>query len=73
MIRSINLQTDRYIRLHLILTHATLEAEKEHRKILQLVTLRDAERAVPYLKNHILHTGRALLSALRQSRSSKAG
>jgi DNA-binding GntR family transcriptional regulator len=69
MLQGINLQTDRYIRLHLLLTHGLEEAEKEHKEILRLCTLRDAERAVPYLRKHILNASRNLLAALRTSRA----
>jgi DNA-binding GntR family transcriptional regulator len=69
ILQGINLQTDRYIRLHLLLTQAIEKAEQEHREILRLCTLRDAERAVPYLREHILNASRTLLVALRQSRT----
>jgi len=69
ILHGINLQTDRYIRLHLLLTRAHDEAEQEHRELLRLCTLRDAERAVPYLREHIRNAGRTLLMALRNSRA----
>jgi len=69
IIQSINVQTDRYIRLHLLLSHAIEEAEKEHRELLRLCTLRDADRAVPFLRDHILNTGRTLLAMLRSNRA----
>jgi DNA-binding GntR family transcriptional regulator len=72
MLQGINLQTDRYIRLHLLLTRAIGRAEKEHRELLRLCALRDAARAVPYLKEHISSAGRTLLVALRKSRASAA-
>lgn len=72
ILQGINLQTDRYIRLHLLLTHAIDSAEKEHRELLRLCTLRDAARAVPYLKKHISSAGRTLLVALRKNRASAA-
>jgi DNA-binding GntR family transcriptional regulator len=72
ILQGINLQTDRYIRLHLLLTHSLDEAEKDHREILRLCTLRDAERAVLYLREHILNAGRNLLVALGTSRAADA-
>jgi DNA-binding GntR family transcriptional regulator len=72
ILQGINLQTDRYIRLHLLLTRAIDSAENEHRELLRLCTSRDAASAVAYLKEHISSTGRILLVALRQSRSSDA-
>jgi DNA-binding GntR family transcriptional regulator len=72
MLQGINLQTDRYVRLHLLLTRTLERAEKEHRELLRLCTLRDAARAVPYLKEHISSACRTLLVALRKSRASAA-
>jgi DNA-binding GntR family transcriptional regulator len=71
-LQGINLQIDRYIRLQLSLTGAVSDAGKEHREILRLCTLRDADRAVPYLRKHILNTGHQLLAALRSIRAAQA-
>jgi DNA-binding GntR family transcriptional regulator len=71
ILQGINVQTDRYIRLHLLLTKAFGDAEKDHREILRLCTLRDADRAVGYLRKHILNASRALLTALRTSRATE--
>lgn len=68
ILQGINLQTDRYIRLHLLLTRAIARAEKEHRELLRLCALRDADQAVLYLKEHILNASRALLAALEKKR-----
>lgn len=70
-LQGINLQIDRYIRLQLSLTGALSDAGKEHREILRLCTLRDAPRAVSYLREHILSTGHALLAALRNTRAAE--
>lgn len=72
VIQGINVQTDRYIRLQLILTGDVLDAELEHRELLKLCTERDVDRAVPYLRNHILTAGSNLLAAIRQKRSPQA-
>jgi DNA-binding GntR family transcriptional regulator len=72
ILEGINLQTDRYIRLQLLLTGAIADAEEEHREILRLCTLRDTGRAVPYLRTHILNAGRDLMGALRAHRAAKA-
>lgn len=69
LIQTVNLQTDRYIRLQLLLTGALADAEHEHAELLRLCTLRNVERAVPYLKNHIRKSGRGLLVALRSHRA----
>jgi DNA-binding GntR family transcriptional regulator len=67
VLRSINTQTDRYIRLQLLLTGAVADAEYEHREILRLCRVRD-ETAISYLREHILHAGQDLLAANRRSR-----
>jgi DNA-binding GntR family transcriptional regulator len=72
VIQGINVQTDRYIRLLLILTGALADAEQEHREILRLCMARDAGRAVPYLRKHIQDAGRNLLIAIKHSRSAEA-
>jgi DNA-binding GntR family transcriptional regulator len=69
IIQGINLQTDRYIRLHMLLTRAVEKAERDHRELLRLCKLRDVDRAVPYLKEHILDAGRSLILALRKHRA----
>ena len=69
VIQGINVQTDRYIRLQLLLTDAFAAAEEEHREILRLCTERDIERAVPYLRKHITDAGTDLLSAIGKRRS----
>lgn len=69
LLQGINLQTDRYIRLHLLLTQALDKAETEHRELLRLCRARDAIHAVPYLKEHISSAGRSLLALIRKSRA----
>jgi len=72
IVQGINVQTDRYIRLQLLLTDAIPDAEKEHREILRLCVSRDVNRAVPYLNKHILNASRNLLAALRKTRGGSA-
>lgn len=72
ILHGINLQTERYIRLHLVLTDGLEAAEREHREILRLYALRATDEAVAYLRTHILDAGRSLVVALRQQRASPA-
>jgi len=72
VLQGINLQTDRYVRLQLLLTGALDEAEKEHCELLRLCAERDVQRAVRYLKEHILSAGRELLVTLRNHRAVSA-
>lgn len=67
ILQGINTQTDRYIRLQLILTEAFEDARREHREILRMARERDPALA-DYLKNHVLRAGKGLVDALRQSR-----
>jgi DNA-binding GntR family transcriptional regulator len=72
ILQGINVQTDRYVRLHLSLTGELDAAEKEHRQILRLCEQRDVEKAVSYVKKHIVNASRDLLEALRKSRAARA-
>lgn len=69
ILQGINLQTERYVRLHLLLTGNLDEAERDHREILRLCALRQADQAAAFLKEHILNTSRSLLIALRSHRA----
>jgi len=72
VVQGINLQTARYVRLQLLLTRAFKDAEQEHRHLLKLCEQRDVAKAVSFLKDHILDSGRKLLVALRKSRTAAA-
>ena len=72
ILQCINLQIERYVRLHLLLTHGADEAVREHRELLRLCAARATDDAVAYLRQHILGTGRNLLSALRAHRAAPA-
>ncbi len=66
--QTVNVQTDRYVRLHLLLTHAIKGAEMEHRELIRLCRARDADGAVAFLRKHILDTGAALLRVISEAR-----
>jgi DNA-binding GntR family transcriptional regulator len=68
MVQSINLQTERYIRLQLTLTKSFAVANAEHRKLLRLCAGRDHDSAVQYLVKHIDEAGRKLLRVIAESR-----
>lgn len=70
LIEGVNVQTDRYIRLQLSLTHAVADAENEHRELLRLCEARDLA-AIPFLKGHILNAGKNLMKALGRDRDSR--
>ena len=73
ILQGINLQVERYVRLHLLLTHGVDEAVREHRELLRLCAVRNTEKAVAYLRQHILGTGRNLVTVLRAHRAVPAG
>ena len=62
---TINNQTDRYVRLQLLLTGEFERAEREHRELLLLCRAGNAELAVPFLRRHILDTKGELLHAMQ--------
>ncbi len=69
LLQGINLQIERYMRLHLVLTDGLEDAEHDHRQILRLCTLRRADEAAAFLREHILGAGQNLLIALRSHRA----
>lgn len=69
ILQGVNLRVERYIRLHLLLTDGLESAQRDHREILRLCALREADRAAAFLKEHILSASRTLLVALRNHRA----
>lgn len=63
---TINNQTDRYVRLQLLLTGEIDRAERDHRELLLLCRARDIKRAVPFLRKHILDTKNELLDIMQR-------
>jgi DNA-binding GntR family transcriptional regulator len=71
LVQSVNIQTDRYIRLQLLLTGATKAAEIDHRKLLRLCTEGKVKPAVSFLRTHIQDAAANLLRVISQSRASE--
>ena len=69
ILQNIHLQTERYVRLHLLMTAGFAKADSEHRELLRLFALRETEKAVSLLKGHIQRAARELLVGLRHHRS----
>lgn len=69
ILQGVNLQTERFIRVQLVVTQGLDAAQKEHRELLHLCTLRDADRATAFLNTHILEAGRSLVAGLRSHRA----
>jgi DNA-binding GntR family transcriptional regulator len=72
LVQSVNIQTDRYIRLQLLLTGAVREAESDHRKLLRLCSAGKVAPAVSFLGTHIQNASRNLLRVISKSRAEKA-
>lgn len=72
ILQGINLQTERYIRIHLVMTHGLEAAQSEHRELLRLCAMRDINGAAVHLREHILSTGRALVAGLRSYRAGES-
>ena len=60
VIRTLNYQCERYIRLQLYLTRAMERARDEHHMLLNLCRERKVEEAVSLLGRHIRHAGESL-------------
>jgi DNA-binding GntR family transcriptional regulator len=57
VIEQVNVKTDRFIRLQLLMSGAIADAEREHRQLLHLCKARD-KGAVDYLRKHIVKAGK---------------
>lgn len=62
---NINNQTNRYVRLQLLLTGAFERAEREHREMLKLCRAGHQTQAASLLRKHILDTKNELLHAMQ--------
>lgn len=72
VIRNINYNGERYIRLQLSLTRAMQRAREEHHKLLELCRNRDIDRACELLARHIRDAGKSLSAAVAEQRRHKA-
>lgn len=63
-IRGLNANSDRYIRLQLLLTNGIPRAESEHKALLELCRVGDIDGAASLLKVHIENAGNAIASLI---------
>jgi DNA-binding GntR family transcriptional regulator len=70
-IRSFHNNADRYIRLHLLLSHQYERNQQDHRKILELCRQQDINTACDVLDRHITTVGCELSEILRDQRERK--
>jgi DNA-binding GntR family transcriptional regulator len=66
ILRRINENTDRYIRLQISLTSGQLKAHREHKELLQLCRARNAARAVAALEQHVVDVRDGLIAELKE-------
>jgi DNA-binding GntR family transcriptional regulator len=71
LVRSINIQTDRYIQLQALIAKSSI-ATDEHQELLTLCAAGDTAAAVALMSRHITETGRALLRVLAEKRAKAA-
>lgn len=73
VVQRLHQQSDRYLRMQLVLTHGETRASDEHRSILAAVEDKDVRRASQLMRQHILGAGRRLVSFVRAERETTAG
>lgn len=73
VVQRLHQQSDRYMRMQLVLTHGESRASTEHRSILAAVEARDVRQASQLMRQHILGAGRRLVTFVRTEREATAG
>ncbi len=69
LVDRVNLQTDRYVRMQLVLSNRRTTAKKEHRELVELSRTGDIEAACALLVKHISRTKNQLLEMVAEKRS----
>ncbi len=69
LLQRINLQSDRYVRMHLSVMEKREPAKQEHRQLLTLAQKRQTEEACALLTRHIQHTKEQLLAMVASRRN----
>lgn len=72
ILRRINENMDRYIRLQISLTSGQLKAHREHKQILELCRARNVPHAVAVLEQHIVDVRDGLMRQLREAVPAKS-
>lgn len=68
ILKNLNLQCDRYTRLHLVVTRDLHRAGKAHRELLDVCRTRNAEAAAEAVRRHILDAGEYLRELIQERR-----
>ena len=71
LVQNLHNNTDRYLRLQLLLTGGVARAEEEHRSLLALCRRGDSTAACDLLRRHILDAGTDLVAFLREHRAER--
>jgi DNA-binding GntR family transcriptional regulator len=71
ILRRINENMDRYIRLQISLTSGQLKAHREHKQLLRFCRGRNVQRAVGALEQHIVDVRDGLIRQLREASPAK--
>jgi DNA-binding GntR family transcriptional regulator len=72
IIQRLHQQSDRYMRMQLVLTHGESRAIDEHRAILAAVAAHDVKLAASLMRQHILGAGRKLVRFVSAEREATA-
>jgi DNA-binding GntR family transcriptional regulator len=73
IIQRLHQQSDRYLRMQLVLTHGEMRAIDEHRAILSAVAAQDVKLACSLMRQHILGAGRQLVRFVSAERQASEG
>ena len=72
-LKTLNLQCDRYTRLHLAVTRDPHQAGRAHRSLLEVCRTRNPEAAEAAMRKHILDAGEYLRDLLQNRRRPRSG
>lgn len=72
VVQRLHQQSDRYLRMQLVLTHGEMRASDEHKTILSAIEAQDVREASQLMRQHILGAGRRLVSFVRTERDATA-
>jgi DNA-binding GntR family transcriptional regulator len=73
IIQRLHQQSDRYLRMQLVLTHGESRAIDEHRAIMAAVAAHDVKQACSLMRQHILGAGRQLVRFVSDERQASKG
>jgi DNA-binding GntR family transcriptional regulator len=68
VLRQLHERIERYLRVHLQITHGRAKAHADHRQILALCRARDVQRATAALNAHILNVSDTLVASVQAAR-----